>query len=245
MKRKFSTSLPEFKKLCEYKSKNPLTFLYIPVLDENPVNACNYLTRVDLIDSYKLLKETFEEIGKGKSVRGVLANTILYSKENFEWYCLFAKEATRLLKEEKIEIPYECIPDVSIGRVKVYQPFGVYYNEKKKIYYAEELKFNREDNDPVNNYRIKYIIEQHELNEFIGSSYPIWYSLTDLTIYEKYCAKTNTRIRIDFKDEKLHYFIAGASDNWKEIEDVPSNMIYVIFALLFRTMDVNAIEEDI
>ena len=242
----------KFKDLKKYKSKDPLLLMYIPVLDKDPTYACEYLTRSDLIDSYKLLKEVFKEIEKGKIKHEILADTILYCKENFKWYSVFAKEAAKILKEDEIKIPYEKVPRyVKRPRtknfrepVKVQQPFGVYYNEKRKNYYVEELKFNKETNDPINNYRIKYILDQYELSEFVGASYPSWYSLTDLTIFEKYCTKTNTRVRIDFKDGNLHYFIAGASDNWREIENVPSSMIYVIFALLFRTIDVNTTESE-
>lgn len=247
--------LPKFKRLKEYKFKNPLPFTYIPVLDVNPVYACRYLTRADLIDSYNLLEEVFKEINSSKIIHEVMVDTILYCKENFLWYSEFFKESAKLLNSEcSIEPDYSKCPAYSREAhlehkpevpyyIKVHQPFAVYYDDKKKNYYAEELKFNREGNDPINNYRIKYIVDQHELSEFVGVSYPTWYSLDDLTIYEKYCTKTNTRIRIDFKDGSLRYFIAGASDNWKEIENVPHSMIHVIFALLFRTMDVNTSDE--
>ena len=253
MEKEIVESLPKFKELKSYRFKDSSLFMYIPVLDYNPVYACRYLTRADLMDSYNLLKKTFKEISEGKVKHSLIADTILYCKENFEWYIALVKEASELLRESSVEIPYDKCPLSSIkdlggnrgnSPIKVYHPFGVYYDGKRKNYYAEYLKFNRSDNDPINNYRIKYIVEQYELNEFMGASYPSWYSLSDLTIYEKYCTKTNTRIRIDFKDGKLHYFIAGASDNWEEIENVPDNMIYVIFALLFRTMDVNTIEEN-
>ena len=247
----------KFKRLKEYKSKNPLSFTYIPVLDTNPVYACQYLTKADLIGSHNLLEEVFKEINSNKTVHNVMVDTILYCEENFLWYSEFYKESAKLLNLDcKIEPDYSKCPSYSRKEhlahkpevpyyIKIQQPFSVYYDSKKKNYYAEELKFNREGNDPINNYRIKYIVDQHELSEFMGVSYPSWYSLDDLTIYEKYCTKTNTRIRIDFKDGNLHYFIAGASDNWKEIENVPYNMIHVIFALLFRTMDVNASNEDL
>ena len=50
----------------------------------------------------------------------------------------------------------------------------------------------------------------------------------------KYSYKTNTRIRIDFRNNNLYYFIAGASDNWREIEDVPNEMKYVVYSLLYK-----------
>ena len=244
----------KFNSLKLYKSSNPLTFAYIPILDTDPKYSANYMTRADLIDSYELLKEVFEEIANDKIKRvkhRVLADTICFSKENFHWYSIFVKEASRILNMKDVEIPYYKCPDYSInsdtkGRslIKVHQPFGVYYNGKRKVYFAEELKSNRPQNDPINNYRLKYILSQYELEEFTGNSYPSWYSLDDLTIYEKYCTKTNTRIRVDFKEGDLHYFIAGASDNWKEILNVPDKMKYVIYALLFRTMDVDTNERE-
>lgn len=224
-----------FKELSKYKSKDPLLLSYIPILDRNPKYAARYLTKTDLIDSYNLLKEVFREIEEDNIKHEILADTILYCHENFYWYNIFIKEATNILREESIKVPCRKCPDFKLGEHTLFQhPFGVYYDAKRKNYFVEELSSNKETNDEVNNYRIKYIIDQHELSEFLGDGYPAWYSLQNLTIYEDYCTKTNTRIRIDFKDGSLHYFIAGASDNWKEIENVPYNMIYIIFALLFR-----------
>lgn len=243
----------KFKSLKEYRTTDPSDLSYIPVLDKNPKLAVQYLTKEDLLASYELLKEVFNEIkSKTRGIKHkIMVDTLLFSKENFKWYSVFLRHAANLLNLKEVRIPYDKSPKYSMSShptrkevwlIRAHQPFGVYYDGQKKNYFAEELEQNRAECDAITNFRIKYISEQHEVQEFVGKGYPTWYTLEDLTIYEKYCVKTNTRIRVDFKNGKLHYFIAGASDNWKEIKGVPDDMKYVIYALLFRNSDVNTLE---
>ena len=145
--------LPKFKRLNEYKFKNPLSFTYIPVLDTIPTYACHYLTRADLIDSYNLLEEVFKEINNSKIIHSVMADTILYCEENFLWYSEFYKESAKLLHSDcHVEPDYDKCPAYSRKQhlkhkpevpyyIKIHQPFTVYYDNEKKSYYAEELKF--------------------------------------------------------------------------------------------------------
>lgn len=53
---------------------------------------------------------------------------------------------------------------------------------------------------PINNYRIRYIVSDYDLNNFQDKEYQGWYILKNTTVYERYNEKTNTRVRIDFRD---------------------------------------------
>ena len=77
-------------------------------------------------------------------------------------------------------------------------------------------------------------MENYDMSEFIDDCYPNWYLLKDTTVFEQYSEKTNTRVRIDFRDGEFSYYIAGASDNWQKIECVPIEMDHIISALIFR-----------
>ena len=73
------------------------------------------------------------------------------------------------------------------------------------------------------------------MSDFIDDAYPAWYLINTTTVFEQYSEKTNTRVRVDFREGEFMYFIAGASDNWQRIEEVPAEMDHVIAALLFRS----------
>ena len=207
---------------------------YIPVLDRDPVFAARALTKKDIWLSYKLLKETFEEIGKDEIYHEPLANTILFSRENFMWFSTFFKELGKILEEEEFDIPYEKCPAINFLKPPVvYQPFHVCKNKKGLRLY--NYKVLSKKLPPINNYRIKYIMENYDMSEFIDDCYPNWYLIKDTTVFEQYSEKTNTRVRVDFRDGEFSYFIAGASDNWQKIEGVPLEMDHVIAALIFRS----------
>ena len=82
-------------------------------------------------------------------------------------------------------------------------------------------------------YRVLYIKEGYSLSDFEGG-FPAWYTFSTTTLYEEYNPKTNKRVKIDFKNGEFFYYLAGASDNWVEIVDVPLEMDSVVSALLFR-----------
>ena len=79
-------------------------------------------------------------------------------------------------------------------------------------------------------------MENYDMSDFIDDAYPAWYLLRETTIFEQYSEKTNTRVRIDFRNGEFMYFIAGASDNWQPILGVPVEMDHVVSALLFRNV---------
>lgn len=250
---KYKKKTPILKSIKTYKSKIPERLAYIPVLDDRPDLAADYLTINDMKSSYELLKIVFDEIKQGKGgTHKILYDTIMFNKQNFDWFCIFFKQLeSNLIIENTYEIPYLFCPlgeedlldkeepftlnlknKFNKKKPIIHQPFGVYY--KKEVYSLDYLPSNKSDVDFVTNYRIKYILESYGLEDFKNSTFPSWYSLSETTIYEKYSYKTNARVRIDFKDNTLHYFIAGASDNWREIEDVPEDMNYIVYALLYK-----------
>jgi hypothetical protein len=116
----------------------------------------------------------------------------------------------------------------------VFQPYTYSTQGINKPLRLEYKSSNVQDKDPINNYRISYILKGFQMHEFQGDTYPAWYLLKNTTIFEQYDERTNKRVRVDVRDGDLYYFIAGASDNWKIISDVPKEMDYVISALIYR-----------
>ena len=103
---------------------------------------------------------------------------------------------------------------------------------KYENYTDEELiTLFREGNTQI----ADYIMENYDMSEFVDDAYPNWYLIKDTTVFEQYSEKTNTRVRVDFRNGEFSYFIAGASDNWKKVEGVPLEMDHVIAALIFRS----------
>lgn len=224
------------KDIKEYNLTSTKQANYIPILDKDSTFAARALTKKDMGKAYSLLKETFNEIEKDNIFHEILANTILFSRENFTWFAAFFKELGNLLRiEEEYEvIPYDKCPTVNYLKPPVvYQPFYAQLIKKKVI--LRSYRTLSKNLKPVNNYRIKYIMENYDMSEFIDDAYPNWYLIKDTTVFEQYSEKTNTRVRVDFRDGEFSYFVAGASDNWQKIEGVPLEMDHVIAALIFRS----------
>ena len=232
-----STSVLELKPLKDYNLSHSEQGKYIPILDRNPEKAARSLVIKDLKKTYLLLKETFAEIKEGKIYHEVLANTIVFSYYNFGWFASFLKELENILRvRKKVELPYEKCPtmyEVTTKTLIAYQPFYVTLVNGKVLFHnyrvlSKKLHF-------INNYRIKYIMEDYDMSDFIDDCYPEWYLLQNTTIFEQYSEKTNVRVRVDFRDREFVYYVAGASDNWKRIENVPVEMDDVVAALIFRS----------
>ena len=223
------------KGLKEYKLTSTRQAKYIPVLDRDPVFAARALTKKDAEASYKLLKKTFQEIDREEIYHEVLASTLLFSRENFMWFATFLKEIERMLDKEEFDgIPYHKSPVYNyLKPPTVYQPFHVVASHGSVAIYNYRVLSKKLH--PINNYRIKYIMENYDMSDFIDDCYPNWYLIKDTTVFEQYSEKTNTRVRIDFRNGEFTYFIAGASDNWKKIDGVPLEMDHVIAALIFRS----------
>ena len=223
------------KPIKEYNLTSTKQAHYIPILDRDSTFAARALTKKDMEKSYKLLKETFKEIEKEEIYHEPLANTILFSRENFTWFAAFFKEIENILEiEEEFYIPFEKCPPVNYLKPPVvYQPF--YCHKCNKVAVLFNYRHLSKKLHPINNYRIKYIMENYDMSEFIDDAYPNWYLIKDTTVFEQYSEKTNTRVRVDFRDGEFSYFIAGASDNWQKIERVPLEMDHVVAALLFRS----------
>ena len=211
---------------------------YIPILDRDPKYAAKFLTKVDLAKSYKLLKEVYDGIKKGEVLHRLLHDTVMDSKDNFYWFSEFFKTLEKSANVlEWYEIPVDKCPDNFGYAPKVFQPFYVNSAPKGKGAILSYCGTNVKEQDPINNYRIKYIAADYDMSDFQDDQFPGWYILKNTTVYEQYNEKTNRRVRIDFRDGYFLYFIAGASDNWQMIPDVPIEMTHIISALLFRHLD--------
>lgn len=224
------------KSLKEYKLREVKQAQYVPVLDKDPIYAADSLTKRDLKEAYTVLSETFEEIRKEEPYHEVLYDTVMLCRENFLWYSNMFKEIEKLLFEkDEFEIPFEkCPPGIHVRPPVVQQPFVPRTHLKEDISLIETTGISMKL-PPINNYRITYILEDYDLEDFQKGGFPAWYLLRDTTVFEQYSEKTNTRVRIDFRNGEFSYYIAGASDNWKQIADVPLEMDSVVAALLFRS----------
>lgn len=205
----------------------------IPILDRDPILAANFLTVKDAEDALLLLIDTFRYLKSPLQQNKALELNILLNRETFSWYAKFATELDRLVTGiSAIEIPYYQLEDIkekSDFPLTFFPPIKYNLNYKR----IEPLKFKVRDKNPINLWRITYIREEYEETEFFDG-YPAWYMMSEITVHESYSTRTNRRIRIDFINGEFVYYIAGASDNWRRIVGVPSEMDYVVASLLFK-----------
>ena len=236
----------------DYKVYGKKASKYVPVLDYDPTLAAESLTKADIESAYDFLIEVFDDIREGNikthlkdkilslgdeycgyAKYPLMSDTIMASEENFTWWATFFRTLEKLLDKgvgETFEIPYEMKPENSEGDVWWFDPF--YLSDKGSLKYCE----TNTKGTIINNYRIRYVMEQYQRVDFVGGKFPQWYLLYDTILFEDYNEKTNVRVRVDFRDGEFKYFKAGASDYWQEIEGVPDDMKHVVSAFIFRNI---------
>ena len=197
---------------------------YPPILDYNPIKAADFLTIENSEEAFKLMLKVYKNLNTSEQQYIILEKLI---NLNFDWFASFTLELCNLLEKEPIQIPYERA-QYTEPQEPIFFPPLKYYKGKVKPKY-----FNVPSRDPVDHHRIRYIGEAYELTDF-RDGFPVWYMFSNTTIYERYSAKTNVRARIDYRDGVLNYYLAGASDNWKNIVGVPLEMDDIISSLIFR-----------
>lgn len=205
-----------------------------PILDRDPILAANFLTKEDCERCLDLLINTYSSIGEKEQKNKLLELQLTASNLNFEWFAKFTTEVGRLATGSPyIEVPYHHEDKIPKERERfpltLFPPI-IYKSHKKKV---EPLTFKVRDKDPINTWRIKYIQEQYDESDFYDG-FPAWYIMSEITIYEEYNTKTHCRVKIDHINGEFIYYIAGASDKWRRIIGVPSEMDCVVASFLFK-----------
>lgn len=225
---------------------------YYPILlSTQAEKAATSLTIEDAVKAHTVLTHIYSS-PEEKDYK-LLREAINYSKYNFFWFHTFyikiAEEFKSKLEIDSVTPQYPEVKESLFYVVKTYLPFFILpYKDKYKIYteqfikdyYASSFKVNKNGVlDVVENVpgiekinRVMYIKEDYEVDDFLNG-YPFWYKLPT-KIFERYSTKLNRRVRICYENNEFRYFIAGASDNWEEIYEVPIEMDIVLHALLFR-----------
>ena len=202
---------------------------YPPILDMDPIYAARFLCKEDLDIFCTVLKKAFESICnfEEKEEFPVLIASVMYSKENLEWFMTFYKELEALKEEEYtyLELPTRKFK----GKGLSFQP-PFYVDHENKVHYE---KIRIRNNNPIIKHRVEYIKRGLDVSSF-RDGYPAWYSFDDTTVFEHYDENSNVRVRIDFNNGEFLYYICGASDNWQRLQDVPIEIDYVVSALLFK-----------
>lgn len=222
----------EIKHLVKETRDNSIKLYFPPILDRDPVLAAQFLSIEDSKAVYSFLLLVFKAIEEGRLEEYLIMNLFLNnSGDAYVWLIIFFKELESLMEAEPIDIPnFQAASD---NELDFPPPFTIRESTKYHTCRIDPVKIRLKGNDVINRYRYLYIKKCYDLEDF-RDGYPAWYMLNDTTVFEDYNLKTNRRIRIDFRDGEFLYFVSGASDNWKQIVDVPLEMDYVISALLFR-----------
>ena len=201
-----------------------------PILDYNPVFAASFLSIPDSEHYFNLLLSTYENLQQPSQKNIALEELILANEANYNWFLEFTMALNNVENEgNEIYIPLKEICNFRNDTEELIFLPPLIYKYKK----VTPTKLRAKDNDIVSLYRILYLRQRYALDDFRGG-FPVWYTLAEQIIYENYNAKTNKRVKVEFANGSFHYFIAGASDKWSRIIDVPKEMDHIISAFLFR-----------
>ena len=215
---------------------------YIPNITSTEATKAPYcMVKEDIEKNYILLCKFFNELKEGTPTKyTMLYNILTYSVDNFVWLATFTKELETLygkLGNEicDIEIPYDLLPTKKSKEALYWYPptelltlrgnkYKVLYKRAKTRVKYNIIKLNR----------LLYIKNNYEGSDFYDG-FPEWYRIRDgIEVFNKYCRNISKRIRIVYIDNEYRYYIAGASDNWQEIQGAPIEIDDVVTALLFR-----------
>ena len=206
-----------------------------PILDTDPILAAHFLTIADSEKSLELCLSMYDSLRKGSNKYPIFESCINWSFTNFLWFWRFTKELISIVTNGERTLPPDLVkfcPKIDERRdrrgiVDIYPP--VFYRNKRAV----PVSFRSRVKNDIDKYRIQYIAANYTLEDF-RDGLPAWYSISNTIIFEDYNVNTNTRIRVIHKNMEFKYYICGASDNWREIENVPAEMDHVIAALIFR-----------
>ncbi len=221
------------------------TAYFPPIVGLDPITNAHEITIEDGEGAYRALKQLYIDLGNGKFSNSFLEQAILFSKNSFDYYATFFRELEKTLSIstlgiEEVKIPFELAPEgvckTDERRLPVQPPLylekvGDKYRVKYKTYGTHTF----ENTSPIILHRMNYMFKAPDLEEY-PNGFPTWYSFVTLsgTLFEKYSPQLNKRIRIDWVDQQFKYFIAGSSDNWQQIYNVPIEMDDVVAILMFR-----------
>ena len=222
---------------------------YPPLLSAEPEKAALYITIEDAVKAHKILTYIYDN-PEAEDYK-LLREAVYCTPVNYEWFYIFytilQDEYKEFIKAESV-IPM--LPDSihsTYREIRTYLPFFILpYKDKYKLYTEQFIKehymtyFKNKNGileeatstpsiERLN--RVLYIKEDYEAEEFL-KGYPYWYELPT-KVFEQYNPKLNRRVRICYENNEFRYFIAGASDNWEEIYEVPLEIDTVIHTLLF------------
>lgn len=207
-----------------------------PILDKDPSIAVKSMTIEDSEKVYLKMKESYEAISKGESKHLLLEQSIMYNYYNFMWFASYFRELEKVNnKLIETKIPYDKSPEKTNKKVNYcyfQPPIRVCLTEDKR-YRIEYIELYNKRGDIVNFHRTIYICNFYEFVDF-PEGYPSWYTLNNTIVYEKYNPKINKRVKVVYRDSEFRYYIAGASDKWEEILNVPLEIDDVIASIIFR-----------
>ena len=200
-----------------------------PILDMDAKLAAHFMTLEDSEEALKKLLYCFKVIdGKEAPKYTLLERLIMHGATNFDWFAKMTEELSDIIKEEAFFPPVWLRPEKKDDDY-LYLISPMIYKGKKVKY----VQFPSSITNIIDKNRYLYIKKQVQLEDF-REGYPTWYVFSQMTLFEKYNTMTNVRVKIDFSKGEFRYYISGASDDWKEICDVPLEMDHVISALMFR-----------
>lgn len=203
-----------------------------PILDRDPIFAAGVLTISDSNEALEAMLTAYESLKGNRKLLPLLEYEIMWSRKNFEWFSTFTQELIRLVTDGKsYKVPYNLRKGIQRKELDFLSPLR--FNKVNSQ--LERVEFKVRSTDPISLYRVQYLYNYYELSDFRDGEFPAWYTLHDTVVFEKYNSKTNKHVRIVFRDGEFHYLMCGASDNWKEITEVPLEIDEVVTTMLFKS----------
>ena len=218
-------------------------------LDENP-NICATSTPISLVEhilesirkGYDMLMSSptsFKRIPKGElhNLHELIISDIIHSKKNRDWIVnyyntlasIYRKVSGKVFEPIRADfLPARAMDKFLTNKLNIHLPI---YD----LFYFELLEANRETysliDDPVLLSRTMLFDLEPTSDEFV-TGVPDWFTSISNSNFIAFDPIAKKHIKIEKYKGGYRYFTSSISDNWKEIENVPEEMNYIVGYLI-------------
>lgn len=224
----------------------------ILILDEDPRKSAKSLIRSHVMHYIPILQKIFiqysykkeEETQYIRSHTNMWINYMKRSRQNFLWVVYYYKTLQEIFKntiskrEEYYKSPKVDFNDSYLELDKSL-PNGRHeiclYNKHINKYQNNKIKYKKLKENFVNTNRMTYLKANYPEHMFPNSRPPKWYNKINKTHeFENTIDNMDIRIITNSLGNYRYFCKIGLSDIWIEIKNVPSDMRFIMNAILLK-----------
>ena len=210
-----------------------------PVLSARsiPIELIEYTLEGIVLGYAKAQEQSYKRINKISSLAKLVCSDLTYSNKNCCWYNLFYNELCNIAKDsglisaEPLQISGLKVKSDSMFIINPLSLHSPLLDEKYQevISKKEELYSSLHDVTLISR---NILVDLDPTFDDFVKGIPAWYTNLSNTLILSYDTFSRRHIKIIKDGERLRYYTSVISDDWKEVQNVPSEMDFIIKYLI-------------